>query len=129
VLRDGRLAYVQRCWVSLSPTRRIPEERANLMVYDPRTGDTGHLVPYYLPVNANFFDYAPDAQRGVINDGNGLHESLYWLLPDRLERLTLPLERAGYPSWSPDGQWIAVDGAPDQTKTRAGVARLDLPRN
>lgn len=46
VLPDGRLAYIQRCWVSQTSARKVPEESTTLMVYDPKTGTTERLVPW-----------------------------------------------------------------------------------
>lgn len=126
-LPDGRLAYLQRCWVSVNPARRLPEQEVSLMVYDPLTGAVERLVPYYLPLNANYFDVSPVTGRGIINDGRGLYESLHWLLPDRLERIDVGLTRAGSPRWSPDGQFLAVDGAPESLGKRGGD-RVLLPR-
>lgn len=125
VLPDGRLAYLQECWVS--QTRELPQEAINLMVFDPTTQSVQRLLPYYLPFNTKVYTFAPDLQVGLANVGVGLQERLYWLFPNRLELLDLPLERAGSPSWSPDGRLIAVDGAPDALG-REGIERLELPR-
>jgi hypothetical protein len=125
-LPDGRLAYAQRCWAPFDRNRGVAQA-TSLMAYDPATGSVERLRPYILHLAVNFFDFAPDLRVGVINNGRGLYEGLEWLLPDRLEPLKLPLERAGFPSWSPDGTRIALDGAPEAFG-REGVDRLELPR-
>jgi hypothetical protein len=129
-LPDGRLGYLQRCLISASPARRIPEESVTLMALGPETGEAERLVPYYLGFNAHMFDFAPDMRRGIINDGRGLHAGLLWLLPQRTEPVTLPVpfELVGYPSWSPDGRTIAFPAAPTQSGRRVtGPSRADLP--
>jgi Tol biopolymer transport system component len=98
-----------------------------MRVYDPETRTSRRLLPYFLPFRTAFFDFAPDMSRGILNDGNGLHERLYWITGKGLEPLVLPLERAGSPSWSPDGQTIAVDGVAKGEDVE-GLRRLDLPK-
>lgn len=123
-LPDGRVGYLQQCWQS--PTRS-DDERWSLMAFDPGTGRAARLLPYFLPINAGAFTFAPDLQRGLVNDGVGLAERLHWLLPNRIEPLPLPLARVGSPTWSPDGRSVAVFGVPDAGGAR-GADRLLLPR-
>ena len=42
--------------------------------------------------------------------------------------LRLPFTRVGYPSWSPDGRWIALDAVPGGIRA-SGAARENLRRN
>lgn len=124
-LPDGRLGFVQECWSSA--TRRLPEQQATLVAYDPGTGSTARLVPYYVSQFTNAFAFAPDGRRGIQNDGFLLRERLLWLLPDRVEPIPWAVDRAGRPSWSPDGRTIAVDAVVD-AGGRTGRDRLVLPR-
>lgn len=129
LLSDGRVAFIQRCEGGVNPERLLPEEAVRLLAYDPTSRATAPMVPYYLPFRANFFDFAPDVALGVINDGNGLYERLRWLRPDRLEIIDLPLERAGWPRWSPSGGVIALSGAaPPPGGAPSGQGRVDLAR-
>jgi dipeptidyl aminopeptidase/acylaminoacyl peptidase len=98
-----------------------------LMAYDPTNRTSTKLVRYFLPSKVGDFSYSPEGI-GIINDGNGLYEQLAWIRQRRLVRLRLPFDRVGYPSWSPDGGWIAVDAAPAGHDAQ-GLSRLDLPRN
>jgi hypothetical protein len=121
-LPDGRLVYISNCG---HPTQ--PEEAVTLRVYDGVRADSERLVPYNLPYGARDFDYA-DLSRGVLNDGSGLYERLQWLRPEGLDPVDAPFSRAGNPSWSPDGRFIAVDAAPSRADAE-GHDRLDLERN
>jgi hypothetical protein len=123
-LGAAELAFVSEC----RGMGRQPDEMTNLEAYDPRTRRTRLRRPYHLPLFVGHFTFRADGLRGLINDGYGLKERLRWLLPDRLSTpLKLPFERAGYPAWSPDGRYIAVD-AVTRGKAVSGVDRLDLPR-
>jgi Tol biopolymer transport system component len=120
-LGDGRLGYVQQCWPGGG---RV----VTLMTWDPETEVTEPLVPYRLLFLQGPFACSPDLSTCVINDRNGLYEELQRVGPDGLERLDLPLERAGSPSWSPDGSWVALDGVPEGADG-SGTDRLELPRD
>lgn len=111
-LSDGRLAFRQRCWVSLTPARRLPAEDQSLLAYDPASGAVERLLPYYLPPVVHGFDFAPDQGLGVIANAAALRLAIWWLRPDRLEPIALPLDKVGGPGWSPDGAAIALVGAP-----------------
>jgi hypothetical protein len=123
-LGDGSLAYLQQCW-----GQEIPRRAMWLREYDPRTRHVGYVRPYPLPITVRYYAMSPDGKRGVINDGHGLYEQLDWLGARRLQPLRLPFTRVGYPAWSPDGRWIALDAVPDSAAKTSGVAREDLRRN
>jgi hypothetical protein len=123
-LRNGRIAYIERCY---GTSNRLPDEAVRLMAYDPRSRRTRPLRHYYLPFASGHFAFAPDSRFAVINDGNGLHEHLAAVGEEYLEPITLPLERAGNPAWSPGGRFIALDGVPKGIHAE-GLDRLDLPR-
>jgi WD40-like Beta Propeller Repeat len=123
-LSNDTLAYLQQCW-----GQEIPRRAMWLRVYDPRTRHVGYLRPYPLPVTVAYFAIRPDGSRGVINDGRGLYERLQWLGSRALRPLSLPFTRVGYPAWSPDGKWIALDAVPSSEAKTGGVAREDLHRN
>lgn len=120
-LADGRIAFMQRCYVS--ETRRyLFDEHQRLMVYDPGTGRTAQMLPYYInPSSAAFFDFAPDLRTGII-EGEGLDSQLHWLYPDRMELVDLPLAISSRPSWSPDGTKVAFIAVP-QDFGRIGPSR------
>jgi WD40-like Beta Propeller Repeat len=120
---DGRLLYLEECW-GLDNSRRAKR----LMAYDFRTQTVDAFVPYPLSVGANHYAIAPNGQRTVINDGGGLHERLQWLTPRGPRPVRTPFERAGYPAWSPNGRFIAVDAVPAGNDAE-GPERLDLPRD
>ena len=120
-LGDGRLGYVQQCWPGGG---RV----VTLMTWDPGTRRTESLVPFRLEFLQGPFACSPDLSTCVINDHNGLYEELQRIGSDGLERLDLPLERAGFPSWSPKGRWIALDGVAEGAYGE-GLGRLELPRN
>jgi len=122
VLPDGRLAYVEHC-IGTNP--RVPLHASRLMALDARTGRVEPLIPYGFHANMALYAFSPDQQRWIINDGQSLFESLEWLEADGPRRIDLPLERAGAPTWSPDGALIAVAGAP-KGQSAQGVDRLDL---
>jgi hypothetical protein len=121
VLGDGRLGYVQQCWPGGG---RV----VTLMTWDPGTNIVRPLVPYRLLFLQGPFACSPDLSSCVINDRNGLYEQLAWLGTHGLQPIELPIERAGFPSWSPDGRWIALDGVPEGTEA-TGIDRLGLPRD
>jgi hypothetical protein len=121
-LSDGKVAYLQECW-----GQEIPHNAKYLRTYDPATGRVGYLRPYSLVVSAGVFAASRSGQV-VINDGRGLSERLLRLTPARAEPIALPFTRVGYPSWSPDGQTLALDAVPS-SEHAVGVARLDLHRN
>jgi hypothetical protein len=123
-LSNGTLAYLQQCW-----GQEVPRRAMWLRVYDPRTRRVGYVRPYPLPVTVGYFAIAPDRSRGVINDGRGLYERLRWLGPRALQPLSLPFTRVGYPAWSPNGRWIALDAVPSAEAKTSGVGREDLHRN
>lgn len=125
-LPDGRLAYVQRCWVSLTPERHLPTEAVTLWAYDPVARSSEQLVPYFLPYRPSAFDFAPNMQVGLLNEGNRLYHNLYWIRANQLEYLELALEKPGSPSWSPDGRTIAIDGVPYDLE-KDSIDRLELP--
>lgn len=120
-LGDGRLGYVQQCWPGGGRVVR-------LMAWNPRTKFVRPLVPYRLRFQQGPFACSPDLSTCVINDQNGLYEQLARIGPRGLEPLNLPLERAGFPSWSPDGRWVALDGVPEGA-IGTGIDRLELPRD
>jgi hypothetical protein len=119
-LGDGRLGYVQQCWPGGGSV-------VTLMTWDPRTNVTAALVPYRLLFQQGPFACSPDMSTCVINDQKGLYEELQRVGSDGLEPLDLPLERAGFPSWSPDGSWIALDGVPAGADGLPGDASLAVP--
>jgi hypothetical protein len=121
VLGDGRLGYVQQCWPGGGDVVR-------LMTWDAETNKVTPLVPYRLRFQQGPFACAPDLSKCVINDQAGLEESLQRLGPHGLEPLDLPLKRAGFPSWSPDGRWIALDGLPADAEG-SGMETLEAPRD
>jgi len=121
-LPDGRVGYLQECW-----GQEIPHNAKYLRTYDQATGRIGYLRPYPLVVSAGRFAVSRSGQV-VINDGRGLSERLLRLTPTRAEPIALPFTRVGYPSWSPNGRWLALDAVPN-TEHAEGVARLDLGRN
>lgn len=125
-LPDGRLAYLDQCWLNTDGTARDPAQTSRVMAYEPATGKVAPLLPYDLTVHARLFSFAPDMRVGIYDDGDGLFEHLRWLYPDRSAVLDLPLARVGIPAWSPDGRTIAVEGAPPASGY-SGVERLDLP--
>jgi Tol biopolymer transport system component len=104
----------------------VPSEASHAYESDARTVEA--FVPYPLSVGANHYAVAPDGHRIVINDGRGLHEGLQWLTQRRPRPVGTPFERAGYPAWSPDGRFIAVDAVPVGNDAE-GPERLDLPRS
>jgi hypothetical protein len=120
-LGDGRLGYVQQCWPGGGRVVR-------LMAWNPQAEIAEPLVQYRLLFLQGPFACSPDLSTCVINDRKGLYEQLQRVGPDGLEPLDLPLERAGFPSWSPDGRWIAVDGVPEGANG-SGLDRLELPRD
>ena len=120
-LGDVRLGYVQQCWPGGGRVVR-------LMAWDPRTEAARPLVPYRLLFQQGPFACSPDLSTCVINDHNGLSEQLARLGRRGLEPLDLPLERAGFPSWSPDGRWVVVDGVPEGTEG-TGLDLLGVPRD
>jgi len=126
-LTDGRLAYLQRCGNTGTMTRPIPQQASTIMTYDPQTGQVASFRPYHLHMASRLFAVAPDLQLGLINDGHGLAEGLDQIGPTSVEPLHLPLARAGFPVWAPNGQLVALDGAQDDHGAQ-GIGRLDLPR-
>jgi len=124
-LPDGRLGFVQTCY--RSATRALPWEGVLLMAFDRRSGETRPLRPYYASSVGRAFSFRPDLGLGLQNDGQGLHEGVDLLWPDRREPARLPFDRAGQPSWSPGGDLVAVDAVRD-AGGREGNDRLALPR-
>lgn len=122
-LADGRLAYVQKCWASR--VRNAQNDTA-LMVYDPASKSSESLLPYYLPHGTRSFDLNPDAQNGILMAGSLLFNDLYWIYPDKLDLLILPVELPGNVSWSPDGQFVALNAVPEGLQAE-GPDRLLLP--
>jgi len=122
-LADGRLGYLQECW-----GQEIPHRAKFVRTYNPRTTRVAYLRPYPVPVSAGYFAASPDLRQGVINDGRSLYEQLLWLGRPSLAPLRLPFTRVGYPSWSPDGRWIALDAVPGGIRA-SGAARENLRRN
>ena len=74
------------------------------------------------------FDLSPDGQRGIVDYGNRLFENLDWLEPTEAKPVPVNLAVAEWPSWSPDGQSIALVGALSDDG-RKGIDRLDIPKD
>lgn len=108
-LSDGRLAYLQYCFGNES---RLPDSVGSLRAYNVGRKTTSLLRPYRLPVFTGRFAFSPIADRGLLNDGNGLRERLMWLDRRSLRPLALPVSRVGDPAWSSDGSRVIVDGVP-----------------
>ncbi|HEX5415656.1 MAG TPA: hypothetical protein VFZ25_08310 [Chloroflexota bacterium] len=119
LLADGRLAYQQSCWMA---------DNSQTMVYDPANRTARRFLPYDLPGRAGAVAFSPDLRLGIVNDGEGLQEQLLWLYPDHSAPANFPFRRAGWPSWSPDGRTIAVDGAPTFSGFAPWQQLLELPR-
>jgi hypothetical protein len=123
-LPDGRLGYDATCW---GPIEDKPQEATALMAWDPRTGRNESLPGYRVRFQVGPFAYSPDMRTGVVNGQEGLYERLHRIGPRKLEPIPLPLERVGWPGWSPDGKWIALAGVPEG-ESADGPDRLDLPQ-
>jgi hypothetical protein len=95
--------------------------------FDPSTKRVGYFRRYPVPVSAGYFSVAPNLASAVLNDGRGLYERLLWLRRKKAVPARLPFTRVGYPSWSRDGRWIAVDAVPSDQDAH-GVAREGLHR-
>jgi hypothetical protein len=124
-LPDGRLAFLQHCWGN---AERLPDRAVSLRAYDFATGGTSRLVPYYLPFTTSGFSFGRTVRSGILNNGLGLEERLFWIRPRRLVRLRIPLLRAGLPSWSRRTNRIVFDGVPRQPVPDV-LARADLARD
>jgi WD40-like Beta Propeller Repeat len=120
LLPGGAVGYLQTCWGSDDAGHAVRPER-----YDPRTRRVTRLRPYDLKFSMTFFSVSRGL--GVINDGNSLHERLWWLGPHHLAPTPETFARAGYPSWSPDGHRLALDAVPEDAAE--GEAPLEAARD
>jgi Tol biopolymer transport system component len=113
-LSNGNLGYVVRC---LLPNERV--EQLFMMSYDFRRKVTASLLSYPLPssqIGTGGFSWNPKMTRGITSDGvgRGLSEQLYWITPERSEKLLLGFPQAFSASWSPNGERIAFVAANEQ---------------
>jgi hypothetical protein len=123
-LPSGELGFLERCWgkAHFDPTRAV-----RLMAWNPASHRVRPLVPYFLPYGAGGYAFANSLRDGLINNGDGLYERLAWLGRKKLVLFPVRIERAGSPTWSPDGSAVALDGAYGSEGV-SGIERLNLPR-
>jgi hypothetical protein len=124
-LYDGRLAYVAQCYETPDSTFDLNY----MMTYDLQTGEVSKLRKDALPeprLGVTPYTWNPEVTRGVVGNGNGLSEGLYWITRDGWQPLPLLLGRAFLPAWSPDGERIAFWGVPEPGVHDINRAKVDL---
>ena len=109
-MASGEFAYVRTCYGNHQP----PDMATTILAFNPKSGRSRSLRPYFLPWAVGTFSFSPVTDEGLVNDGNGLYERLARLAPGGLEYVHLPFTRVGYPSWAPDGEGFVLDAVPSR---------------
>jgi Tol biopolymer transport system component len=80
-----------------------------LYAIDPQTRQEHQVAP--IERSFETFDLSPDNRRVVFNSTTGGVVNLWMLQLDdgKTKQLTFDRELLGFPSWSPDGKWIAAE--------------------
>ena len=105
-LGGDRVAIRRRCI-------RLDGSKIELLVWSGQDDSSQIIFPIELPAGAASFAFSPDLASGIFSTYTSLGGQLYWLDTGGFAEVDVNLDRAGQPSWSPDGELIAFFGAPN----------------